>query len=94
MWAEGFPDKPKGMHSRTYWRLAREYEDALNCSWPPWLGTSYRRLKRMDDARNAIATYQRLKEESAKKSQESLDKYKTEHATPPAVVHSGENHDR
>ena len=29
-WAEGFPDKPKGMHSRTYWQLAREYQDALN----------------------------------------------------------------
>lgn len=41
------------------------------------LGSGYRRLKRMDDARNAMTTYQRLKDERAKKFQESLDKYKT-----------------
>jgi len=36
-WAEGFPDRPKGMHWNTYSRLYREYEDAQNRSWPPWL---------------------------------------------------------
>ena len=36
-WAEGFPDKPKRMHWRTYSRLYREYEDAQSRSWPPWL---------------------------------------------------------
>ncbi len=30
--AEDFPDKPKGMHWRTYDRLCRQ-----NSSWPPWL---------------------------------------------------------
>jgi hypothetical protein len=35
--AEDFPEKPKGMHLQTYWRLCREYEDAQNRSWPPWL---------------------------------------------------------
>ncbi len=47
------------------------------------LGTIYRRLHRMDDARNALATYQQLKDESAKKSQTSLEKYQAEH--PNAV---------
>jgi len=32
-----FPEKPKGMHHRTYWGLVRKYEHALNCSWPSWL---------------------------------------------------------
>jgi len=36
-WADGFPDKPKGMHWRTYSGLFREYEDAQHRSWPPWL---------------------------------------------------------
>lgn len=36
-WAEGFPGKPKGMHWRTYSRFFREYQDAQNRSWPPWL---------------------------------------------------------
>ena len=35
--AEGFPEKPKGMHWQTYWRLCREYEDAESHSWPPFL---------------------------------------------------------
>ena len=35
--AEDFPDKPKGMHWRTYDRLCRKAEDAQNSSWPPWL---------------------------------------------------------
>jgi hypothetical protein len=35
---EDFPDKPKGMHSRTYHRLCIQAEEAQNRSWPPWLG--------------------------------------------------------
>lgn len=47
------------------------------------LGTCYRRLRRMDEARNAMATYQQLKDESAKKSQQSLQRYRADHPTPP-----------
>jgi hypothetical protein len=35
--ADDFPDKPKGMHWRTYDRLCMEAEEAQNRSWPPWL---------------------------------------------------------
>jgi len=35
--AEPFPEKPKGMHWRTYNRLSLEAGDALDRSWPPWL---------------------------------------------------------
>jgi tetratricopeptide (TPR) repeat protein len=42
------------------------------------LGTTYRHLGRMDEARQALATYQRLKDESAKKSQEFLDRFRAE----------------
>ena len=34
---EGLPEKPKWMHWKTYSCLAREYENALGCSWPPFL---------------------------------------------------------
>jgi tetratricopeptide (TPR) repeat protein len=43
------------------------------------LGTIYRRLHRMDEARNAMATFQRLKDEGAEKSQQRLDKYRVAH---------------
>lgn len=43
------------------------------------LGTAYRRLHRMDEARNAMATYQRIKDEGAKKSQNELERYRREH---------------
>ncbi len=43
------------------------------------LGTAYRRLHRMDEARNAMATYQQLKDEGAKKSQHELEKYRERH---------------
>ena len=43
------------------------------------LGTAYRRLHRMDEARNAMATYQQLKDEGAKKSQKALETYREEH---------------
>jgi len=36
------------------------------------LGTAYRRLHRMDEARYAIATYQRLRDESDKKQREAV----------------------
>ena len=50
------------------------------------LGTAYRRLHRMDEARNAMATYQQLKDEGARKSQKALENYKAEHpdAPPPS----------
>lgn len=35
--AGDFPDKPKGMHWRTYNRLCTEFEEAENRSWSPWL---------------------------------------------------------
>lgn len=54
------------------------------------LGTIYRRLRRMDEARSAMAMFQRLKDEGAEKSQQRLDKYRVEHpeaaqapASPP-----------
>ena len=43
------------------------------------LGTAYRRLHRMDEARNAMATYQQLKDEGARKSQKALENYKEAH---------------
>jgi lipopolysaccharide biosynthesis regulator YciM len=47
------------------------------------LGTIYRRLHRMEEAREAMTMFQKLKDESAEKSQKSLQKYQTEH--PNAV---------
>src|SRR5713226_8158052 len=47
------------------------------------LGTAYRRLHRMDEARNAMATYQQLKDEGAKKSQKALETYREEHPNAP-----------
>lgn len=32
-----FPQKPKGMHWRTYYRLGQKSEEAENQSWPPWV---------------------------------------------------------
>jgi len=51
------------------------------------LGTVYRRLHRMDEARNAMETFQKLKDEGAKRSQQSLENYRKTHpdvAEPPA----------
>jgi len=52
------------------------------------LGTAYRRLHRTDEARTAMATYQQLKDESAKKSQQQLERYREQHPeaadAPPA----------
>jgi tetratricopeptide (TPR) repeat protein len=43
------------------------------------LGTAYRRLHRIDEARAALVTYQRLKDESAEKSQQALENYRKQH---------------
>jgi tetratricopeptide (TPR) repeat protein len=43
------------------------------------LGTIYRRLHRMDEARNAMTVFQKLKDERAKRSQEALETYRENH---------------
>jgi tetratricopeptide (TPR) repeat protein len=51
------------------------------------LGTAYRRLHRTEEARNAMAKYQELKDEEAHKSQKSLEDYQAEHpenSVPPS----------
>jgi tetratricopeptide (TPR) repeat protein len=53
------------------------------------LGTAYRRLHRTEEARNAMAKYQELKDEEAHKSQKSLEDYQAEHpenSVPPSEV--------
>jgi len=55
--------------------------DVIEQAWYQ-LGTTYRRLHRMDEARQAMATYQQLKDEAAKKSQESLERYRVDHPAP------------
>src|ERR1700722_17984767 len=50
------------------------------------LGTAYRRLHRTEEARNAMAKYQELKDEEAHRSQKSLEDYQAEHpenSVPP-----------
>jgi hypothetical protein len=34
---DDFPDKPKGMHWRTYYRLRQNADEAEDQSWPPWV---------------------------------------------------------
>lgn len=55
------------------------------------LGIAYRHLNRTAEAGNAMATFQRLKDEGAEKSQQRLEKYRVEHpeasqapASPPS----------
>src|SRR5262249_10917087 len=43
------------------------------------LGTSYRRLHRINEAQNAMTTYQQLKDEAAKKSQQALQNFRVDH---------------
>lgn len=53
------------------------------------LGTAYRRLHRTEEARNAIARYQELKDEEAHRSQKALEDYQAEHpsnSVPPPTV--------
>jgi tetratricopeptide (TPR) repeat protein len=66
---------------------AEHFERSVNTDMSPeileqaWyqLGTVYRRLHRMNEARNAMAKYQELKDQDANKSQRSLQEYKAEH---------------
>jgi tetratricopeptide (TPR) repeat protein len=53
------------------------------------LGTAYRRLHRTEEARNAMAKYQELKDQEAHKSQKALEDYQAEHpsnSVPPPTV--------
>ena len=52
------------------------------------LGTAYRRLHRMEQARNAMATYQQLKDQDATKSQKTLDNYRAQHPDEPGTTQS------
>jgi tetratricopeptide (TPR) repeat protein len=47
------------------------------------LGTIYRRQRRMDEARNAMATFQKLKDEEAAQSQERMKKLAAPNDTSP-----------
>jgi tetratricopeptide (TPR) repeat protein len=55
------------------------------------LGTTYRRLHRTDEARAAMATYQQIKDEGARKSEKQLEDYQAAHpgadVTPPQEGH-------
>jgi tetratricopeptide (TPR) repeat protein len=55
------------------------------------LGTAYRRLHRMDEARNAMETFQRLKDEGAKRSQQALENYRKAHPDAPEAAPVPEN---
>jgi tetratricopeptide (TPR) repeat protein len=46
------------------------------------LGTVYRRLHRMDEARQAMQTFQTLKDEGAKRSEKALETYREKHPNP------------
>lgn len=73
---------------------ARHFERAVKTDSDPdvveqaWfqLGTAYRRLHRMEEARAAMATYQQLKDADAQKSQKALEIYRQQHpdANEPA----------
>jgi tetratricopeptide (TPR) repeat protein len=70
-----------------YAAAAGHFEDAVRTDKDPemieqtWyqLGTAYRHLHRMNDAQNAMTTYQQLKDEAAKKSQQALDNFRVDH---------------
>jgi len=55
------------------------------------LGTAYRHLQRMDEARNAMASYQLLKDEAAKKSQQALEYFRVDHPSAAAPATPSEN---
>jgi tetratricopeptide (TPR) repeat protein len=52
--------------------------DVVEQAWYQ-LGTVYRRLHRMDDARAAMETFQKLKDEGAKRSEKALETYREKH---------------
>src|SRR5437763_4147614 len=72
---------------------ANDFERAVKIDKDPevieqaWfqLGTAYRRLHRMDEARSAMATYQQLKDEGAKKSEKALETYRQDHPDASTV---------
>ncbi|HZR64641.1 MAG TPA: tetratricopeptide repeat protein [Terriglobales bacterium] len=78
---------------------ARHFEHSVKTDADPevieqsWyqLGIAYRRLQRMDDARNAMATYQQIKDELARKSQAQLDNYRATHPDA-STVPSADDH--
>jgi len=55
------------------------------------LGTVYRRLHRMDEARNAMETFQKLKDEGAKRSQQALENYRKARPDAPEAAPVPEN---
>ncbi len=55
------------------------------------LGTTYRHLRRMDEAQKAMSTYQQLKDETTKKSREALQKYQADHPNAADAPASSEN---
>jgi tetratricopeptide (TPR) repeat protein len=55
------------------------------------LGTAYRHLQRMDEARSAMTTYQLLKDEAAKKSQQALENFRVDHPNAAAPVTPSES---
>lgn len=59
--------------------------DVVEQAWYQ-LGTAYRRLRRLDEARSAMATYQQLKDAAATKSQQLLERYRADHPSPPERV--------
>ena len=64
--------------------------DVVEQAWYQ-LGTVYRRLHRMDEARNAMETFQKLKDEGAKRSQQALENYRMAHPDAPEVAPVPEN---
>lgn len=55
------------------------------------LGTTYRRLRRMEEARIAMATYQQIKDQGSRKSQKQLEDYQATHSGAD-VTSAPENH--
>jgi len=55
------------------------------------LGTAYRHLNRMQEAQNALATYQQLRDEAAKKSQQALENFRVDHPDVSDAASSPQN---
>jgi cytochrome c-type biogenesis protein CcmH/NrfG len=51
--------------------------DVVEQSWYQ-LGIAYRRLRRMDEAQKAMATFQRLKDEDAESSAKALKRFQVQ----------------
>jgi len=82
-----------------YAAAAGHFEQAVKTDKDPeiieqaWyqLGTTYRHLRRMDEAQSAMSTYQQLKDETTKKSREALQKYQADHPNAADSPASSEN---